>query len=105
MKRKSKAPSAELLRTVTNLDPATIDALYGLEPAYEPQPPADRAAATEWVMLRCPYCGEAFETLVDLSAGSAIYVEDCQVCCQPIEMSCELDDAGRLAAFRAGRLD
>ena len=67
--------------------------------------PMSAAEATAWVPVRCPYCGEPFETLVDLSAGSATYVEDCQVCCQPIEMSCEVDDAGGLAAFRALRLD
>ena len=34
--------------------------------------------------LRCPYCGKAFETMIDGSAGSAEYVEDCPVCCRPI---------------------
>lgn len=105
MKREPKAPSASLLRTVTDLDPATIDALYGLEPAFEPDAPVLEAEATEWVTVHCPYCGESFETLVDLSAGAATYVEDCQVCCQPIEMTCTPDDSGRLASFRAGRLD
>ena len=33
----------------------------------------------------CPYCGEAFTTAVDLSAGSQAYIEDCPVCCRPIE--------------------
>jgi hypothetical protein len=105
MKRTRRAPADELLRAVTDLDAATIDALYGLEPALEPGAPVAVAEATAWVPVRCPYCGESFEALVDLSAGSATYVEDCQVCCQPIEMSCEVDDAGRLAGFRAGRLD
>ncbi|MBS7458414.1 CPXCG motif-containing cysteine-rich protein [Coralloluteibacterium stylophorae] len=40
----------------------------------------------ESLHLRCPYCGERFETLVDASAGDADYVEDCPVCCRPIEM-------------------
>lgn len=33
----------------------------------------------------CPYCGEAFTTLVDDSAGDQRYIEDCVVCCSPIE--------------------
>ena len=33
----------------------------------------------------CPYCGEPFTTTVDLSAGSQAYIEDCPVCCRPIE--------------------
>ena len=35
------------------------------------------------VRVRCPFCGERFEALVDASAGSADYVEDCPVCCNP----------------------
>lgn len=38
----------------------------------------------EWVSIICPYCGEPMETTVDCSAGSQVYVEDCQICCQPI---------------------
>lgn len=33
----------------------------------------------------CPYCGEEIETGIDLSAGDQDYIEDCQVCCRPIE--------------------
>ncbi|MEE2803251.1 MAG: CPXCG motif-containing cysteine-rich protein [Pseudomonadota bacterium] len=36
----------------------------------------------EWI--DCPYCGQNYLTLVDPSAGSAQYIEDCMVCCQPI---------------------
>lgn len=32
----------------------------------------------------CPYCGEPLSLLIDRSAGSQTYVEDCSVCCQPI---------------------
>ena len=34
----------------------------------------------------CPYCGEQIEILVDLSEGGQDYIEDCQVCCRPIQM-------------------
>jgi len=39
------------------------------------------------VEIRCPYCGERVGILVDCSIEEQQYVEDCQVCCQPIEMS------------------
>ncbi|MBS3785826.1 MAG: CPXCG motif-containing cysteine-rich protein [Gammaproteobacteria bacterium] len=39
----------------------------------------------ETVLLSCPYCGEAYETVVDGSAGDQAYIEDCAVCCRPIE--------------------
>jgi cysteine-rich CPXCG protein len=38
------------------------------------------------IRITCPYCGERFEALVDTSAGDADYVEDCPVCCRPIEL-------------------
>jgi hypothetical protein len=44
-------------------------------------------------MVTCPYCGEAFEALVDPGAGDAGYVEDCPVCCRPIEMRLARDPA------------
>lgn len=86
------------------LDDKTVDAQYGLEPVFEPA--ATRGESlTEFVTIQCPYCGEAFETPVDLSAGSFSHVEDCQVCCQPIEIGCEVGEEGGLAGIRAGRLD
>lgn len=35
----------------------------------------------------CPYCGESIQLLVDDSGGSQSYIEDCSVCCRPIEVS------------------
>lgn len=34
----------------------------------------------------CPYCGEPIELQVDASSGSQAYIEDCSVCCRPIEV-------------------
>jgi hypothetical protein len=84
------------------LDPQTIDALYGLEPVFEPGS-AELLQSTQFVAIQCPHCGERFDTAVDLSAGSFSYVEDCQVCCQPIELVGEVDDAGALAGVAANR--
>ncbi|VXC79230.1 Cysteine-rich CPXCG [Pseudomonas sp. 8Z] len=39
----------------------------------------------------CPYCGEPVETLLDLSAGDQAYIEDCPVCCRPIEFELHTD--------------
>lgn len=57
------------------------------------------------VSLTCPYCGESFDTLVDLSAGAQRYIEDCAVCCCPIEITLEVDDGGELIAVRLRRDD
>ncbi len=48
----------------------------------------------EEIMLTCPYCGESFTTLVDASAGDQNYIEDCVVCCRPIECQIHIDADG-----------
>ncbi len=83
-------------------DQHAIDALYGLDPVYEPGD-AEASSSTQFVGVDCPYCGERFETVLDLSAGSFTYVEDCQVCCQPIVMSGEVNAGGVLDGFEATR--
>ncbi len=44
--------------------------------------------------VRCPYCGEAIDLLVDRSAGPSKYVEDCSVCCRPLHVIVQLDAQG-----------
>lgn len=50
----------------------------------------------ETITIDCPYCGERYATQVDLSAGSQSYVEDCAVCCRPIEIVVRVDEDGEL---------
>ena len=83
-------------------DSDAIDRLYGLEPVFEPDSDGS-AGLSQFVTVQCPYCGESFETAVDTSAGSFRYVEDCQVCCQPIELEGEVDEAGTLISVTAAR--
>ena len=42
--------------------------------------------------IHCPFCGESISILLDLSAGGQSYIEDCQVCCRPIQITFETDD-------------
>ena len=44
--------------------------------------------------VTCPYCGEVIELRVDVSAGSQSYIEDCPVCCQPINVDVSVDAQG-----------
>lgn len=34
--------------------------------------------------IGCPYCGEEILVIVDCSVAEQEYIEDCQVCCRPI---------------------
>ncbi len=44
--------------------------------------------------ISCPYCGETIALFVDDSAGDQRYIEDCQVCCRPIQVAVTLDADG-----------
>ena len=35
--------------------------------------------------LTCPYCWQAITIRIDVSGEDQRFVEDCEVCCQPIE--------------------
>ena len=48
----------------------------------------------EEVEIECPYCGERITLLVDGSAGSQEYIEDCQVCCRPISLCVTVNEGG-----------
>ena len=37
--------------------------------------------------IRCPFCDERLDIVIDTSAGDQSYIEDCQVCCQPIQVT------------------
>jgi hypothetical protein len=87
-------------------NPPSVDELYGLEPVIEPGDGATGAggsAGLQPLTVQCPYCGEPFETTLDLSSGSTSYIEDCQVCCQPIEFTAVAADDGTLASVEVRR--
>ena len=46
------------------------------------------------VEVSCPYCGEVFTALIDSSAGEQSYIEDCQICCNPIQFEVRSDANG-----------
>ncbi len=36
--------------------------------------------------FQCPYCWESISMLVDISQSHQRYIEDCEVCCNPIQV-------------------
>ena len=46
------------------------------------------------VRVQCPYCWERFVLLVDASVDQQEYVEDCEICCRPIDFSIDIDVDG-----------
>jgi transcription elongation factor Elf1 len=39
----------------------------------------------------CPHCGERISMVLDTSVGQR-YIEDCEVCCRPIEVRYTVED-------------
>ena len=68
---------------------------------------------TEWISERricCPFCGQSMTIVIDGSVfdgstGSQSYIEDCEICCRPMQISVQMsvhvsvetDDAAILA--------
>ena len=50
--------------------------------------------------FQCPYCWEEISMLLDSSVSNQTYVEDCEVCCNPIELHVQFNDE-ELMAFDA----
>jgi hypothetical protein len=50
----------------------------------------------------CPWCGEYYPTTIDTSQGDHATIEDCAVCCRPIELavSCEPGEVASVEATR-----
>ncbi|HAB54903.1 MAG TPA: CPXCG motif-containing cysteine-rich protein [Cellvibrionales bacterium] len=49
--------------------------------------------------ISCPYCGESIDILIEpveemQDEDAAQYIEDCQVCCRPIQFKMTTDFSG-----------
>lgn len=55
------------------------------------------------VSIPCPHCGEAFTICVETRFSSCEMIEDCAVCCRPIQLliRCEDGEIVSLDAFPA----
>ncbi|WP_167964188.1 CPXCG motif-containing cysteine-rich protein [Saonia flava] len=42
--------------------------------------------------FQCPYCWEEISMLLDSSVLLQTYVEDCEVCCNPIEITAQFQN-------------
>ena len=54
--------------------------------------------------FQCPYCWEEISMLLDSSISNQTYVEDCEVCCNPIEVNPRFIE-NQLESFEAGDIE
>ena len=55
-------------------------------------------------VFECPYCGQHISMLLDPAEGDQAYIEDCEVCCNPIDLRVRVED-GTVVSFDAVALD
>lgn len=54
--------------------------------------------------FKCPYCFEKISMILDLSVDEPqSYIEDCEVCCRPIQISYSVSK-GKVKNYSANRL-
>ncbi|MDN6280781.1 MAG: CPXCG motif-containing cysteine-rich protein [Psychroflexus sp.] len=53
--------------------------------------------------FQCPYCWQNISMLLD-STTDQTYIEDCEVCCQPIQITTKFN-LSQLIDFRAVRVE
>jgi Cysteine-rich CPXCG len=59
-----------------------------VDPDVDEDAPVSDGSADADAIITCPYCGEQVEIALDAGGGvRQDYVEDCEVCCQPWQLS------------------
>ncbi len=54
--------------------------------------------------FQCPYCWQQISMLLDPSVGKQEYIEDCEVCCNPIQITAIFENA-ELISLNAEAID
>ena len=53
----------------------------------------------EEIFFQCPYCWEQISILLDTSINKCVFIEDCEVCCNPLEFTVVVEE-GQLFEFK-----
>lgn len=54
--------------------------------------------------FQCPYCWDSISMLLDVSVSKQTYIEDCEVCCNPIEIQVAFKE-NELLEFQANSIE
>ena len=46
----------------------------------------------EEYFFMCPYCWQEISMLLDTSVSQQHYIEDCEICCNPIQVRYRIED-------------
>ncbi len=54
--------------------------------------------------FQCPYCWEDISMLVDYSISNQNYIEDCEICCNPIQLDIVIEN-NEITSFQAESIE
>nr|WP_321245200.1 CPXCG motif-containing cysteine-rich protein [uncultured Psychroserpens sp.] len=54
--------------------------------------------------FQCPYCWESISMLIDISQSQQRYIEDCEVCCNPIQIQITTENQ-EITGFEAENIE
>ena len=54
--------------------------------------------------FNCPYCGAEISFILDTSIAKQSYIEDCEVCCNPISVKFDMEES-QVIFFEAEKID
>jgi transcription elongation factor Elf1 len=49
--------------------------------------------------FQCPYCWQDISMLLDKSVSSQTYIEDCEVCCNPIQITIAFENSELISFY------
>jgi transcription elongation factor Elf1 len=59
----------------------------------------------EETFFLCPYCGQNISMVLETLFGQQDYIEDCEVCCQPIQISYDVSEDEQVVDLCVERAD
>jgi len=54
--------------------------------------------------FQCPYCWEQISMLIDTSQSQQTYIEDCEICCNPIQLAV-VSENQQIIQFQADNIE
>ncbi|MFD2822031.1 CPXCG motif-containing cysteine-rich protein [Lacinutrix iliipiscaria] len=54
--------------------------------------------------FQCPYCWQNISMLLDNSISKQSYIEDCEICCHPIQITAEFQNL-QLIGFQSENIE
>jgi transcription elongation factor Elf1 len=81
-----------------------VETMETLEEEFSEDALDHRVEIAEEYEFDCPHCWEKNSIILDMSVEAQSYIEDCTICCNPIEISYRAED-GLVIEFDAKSIE